>query len=171
MTGYFEDAEATREVLSPDGWFDTGDLAYRIGCSLFITGREKDMIIIHGRNIWPQDLEYVAEHQAEVRSGNASAFSVLGPDGHEQAVLVIQCREQDEAKNADLTKRVQKLVREEFGIDCFIELVPRHTLPRTTSGKLSRSKARKDFLKRKAASQMPPVEITSTPAKEVRMTV
>ena len=171
MTGYFEDAEATRDVLSPDGWFNTGDLAYRIGRSLFITGREKDMIIINGRNIWPQDLEYVAEHQPEVRSGNASAFSVSGPDGYDQAVLVIQSRKQDEAKSADLTMRVQKRVREEFGIDCFVELVPRHTLPRTTSGKLSRSKARKDFLKRKAASQMPPVEMTGTQAKEVRPAV
>jgi fatty-acyl-CoA synthase len=168
MTGYFEDAKATRDVLSSDGWFNTGDLAYRIGRSLFITGREKDMIIINGRNIWPQDLEHIAEHQPEVRSGNASAFSVPGPDGYDLAVLVIQCRKQDEAKSADLTNRVQKQVREEFGIDCFIELVPRHTLPRTTSGKLSRSKARKDFLKRKAASQMPPVEMTRTQAKEVR---
>jgi fatty-acyl-CoA synthase len=167
MTGYFEDTGATSDVLSPDGWFNTGDLVYRIGRSLFITGREKDMIIINGRNIWPQDLEYVAEHQPEVRSGNASAFSVPGPDGYDQAVLVIQCRKQDEAKSAELTKRVQKQVREEFGIDCFIELVPRHTLPRTTSGKLSRSKARKDFLKRKAASQMPIIEMTRTLAKEV----
>jgi fatty-acyl-CoA synthase len=157
MTGYFEDTEATRDVFSPDGWFNTGDLAYRVGRSLYITGREKDMIIINGRNIWPQDLEYVAENQPEVRIGNASAFSVPGLDGHDQAVLVIQVREEDQAKRADLTKRVRKLVRGEFGIDCFIELVPRHTLPRTTSGKLSRSKARKDFLKRKAASQRPPV--------------
>jgi fatty-acyl-CoA synthase len=157
--------------LSPDGWFNTGDLAYRIGRSLFITGREKDMIIINGRNIWPQDLEYVAEHQPEVRSGNASAFSVPAPDGDEQAVLVIQLREKDENRRAELTKRMEKLVREEFGIDCFIELVPRHTLPRTTSGKLSRSKARKDFLKRKAALQMPPVEMTRTHAKEVRLAV
>jgi fatty-acyl-CoA synthase len=158
MTGYFEDAEATGDVLSPDGWFNTGDLAYRIGRSLFITGREKDMIIINGRNIWPQDLEYVAEHQPEVRSGNASAFSVPGPDGHDQAVLIIQCREQDEVKRAELTKRVEKLVREEFGIDCFIELVPRHTLPRTTSGKLSRTRARMDFLNRMALARKQPVE-------------
>ncbi|MGD9065108.1 MAG: fatty acyl-AMP ligase [Desulfobacterales bacterium] len=171
MTGYFEDAEATRDVFSPDGWLNTGDLAYRIGRSLFITGREKDMIIINGRNIWPQDLEYLAEYQPEVRSGNASAFSVPGPDGYDQAVLVIQCRKQDEAKSADLTNRVQKRVREEFGIDCFIELVPRHTLPRTTSGKLSRSKARQDFLNRKAGSQMPPVEMTRMQTKEARPVV
>jgi fatty-acyl-CoA synthase len=113
----------------------------------------------------------VAEHQPEVRSGNASAFSVPGADGDEQAVLVIQLREKDANRRAELNTRVQKLVREEFGIDCFIELVPRHTLPRTTSGKLSRSKARKDFLKRKAASQMPPVEMTRTQAKEARPAV
>jgi fatty-acyl-CoA synthase len=113
----------------------------------------------------------VAEHQPEVRSGNASAFSVPAPDGDEQAVLVIQLREKDENRRAELTKRMEKLVREEFGIDCFIELVPRHTLPRTTSGKLSRSKARKDFLKRKAAYQMPPVEMPRTHAKEVRLAV
>ena len=171
MTGYFEDAGATRDVLSTDGWFNTGDLAYRVGNDLYITGREKDMIIINGRNIWPQDLEFVAESQPEVRNGNASAFSVDAIDGSDQAVLVIQVREEDEAKRAELTKRVQKLVRGEFGIDCFIELVPRHTLPRTTSGKLSRSKARKDFLKRKAASQLPPAEMIRAHAKEVRMAV
>jgi hypothetical protein len=156
MTGYFDDPEATRQVLSHDGWFNTGDIAYRIGRNIVITGREKDMIIINGRNIWPQDLEYLAESQPEVRSGNASAFSVADPSGYEKAVLVIQCREQDESLRADLKKRVHKLVRRGFGIDCFIELVPRHTLPRTTSGKLSRSRARKDFLNRMALSGKQP---------------
>ena len=151
MPGYFQDAEAAGEVLSPDGWLNTGDLAYRVGRSLYITGRTKDMIIINGRNIWPQDLEHVAEIQPEVGTGNASAFSVPAADGHEQAVLVIQVREEDELRRADMTRRVRKQIREEFGIDCFIELVARHTLPRTTSGKLSRSKARKDFLLRNSA--------------------
>jgi fatty-acyl-CoA synthase len=149
MQGYFDGADATREVLSPGGWLNTGDLAYQVDHSLYITGRAKDMIIINGRNIWPQDLEYVAETQPEVRAGNASAFSVPGADGHDQAVLVIQVRQKDQAMRADLIKRVQRQVRESFGIDCSIELVPRHTLPRTTSGKLSRSKARKDFLNRR----------------------
>jgi fatty-acyl-CoA synthase len=154
MSGYFGDPEATQQVLSPDGWLDTGDLGYRIGDSFVITGREKDLIIINGRNIWPQDLEYLAEQQAEVRTGDASAFSVPGPDGEEKAVLVIQCRVSDALKRASLMERLHGLVRQELGIDCFIELVPPHTLPRTSSGKLSRSGARQDFLKRVDRQQL-----------------
>jgi fatty-acyl-CoA synthase len=153
MSGYFGDLKATREVLSPDGWLNTGDLAYRVGNSIVITGREKDLIIINGRNVWPQDLEYLAEKQPEVRTGDASAFSVPGSTGKEQAVMMVQCRESDESKRADLQERLNSQIRQEFGIDCLIELVPRNTLPRTTSGKLSRSGARKEYLKRVAAKQ------------------
>ena len=153
MSGYFGDLKATREVLSPDGWLNTGDLAYRVGNSIVITGREKDLIIINGRNVWPQDLEYLAEKQPEVRTGDASAFSVPGSNGEERAVMMVQCRESDESKRADLQGRLHSQIRQEFGIDCLIELVPRNTLPRTTSGKLSRSGARKEYLKRVAAKQ------------------
>ena len=153
MSGYFGDLKATREVLSPDGWLNTGDLAYRVGNGIMITGREKDLIIINGRNIWPQDLEYLAEQQPEVRTGDASAFSVTGPAGQEQAVMMVQCRQSDEKKRTDLRERLYGLVHEEFAIDCLIELVPRNTLPRTTSGKLSRSGARKEYLKRIAPQQ------------------
>jgi fatty-acyl-CoA synthase len=153
MSGYFGDFKATREVLSPDGWLNTGDLAYRVGNGIVITGREKDLIIINGRNIWPQDLEYLAEQQPEVRTGDASAFSVASQAKEDQAVMMVQCRESDEKKRADLRERLHGLIREEFGIDCLIELVPRNTLPRTTSGKLSRSGAREEYLKRIAAEQ------------------
>ena len=150
MSGYFGEEDLTREVLSSNGWLNTGDLAYMDGKDIVVTGREKDMIIINGRNIWPQDLEYLAESQPEVRSGDASAFSVPGADGIEQAVLVVECRITDTKKRLDLVNRLKGMVSEELGIECFIELVPRNTLPRTTSGKLSRSGARKDFLKRVA---------------------
>jgi fatty-acyl-CoA synthase len=153
MSGYWNDAQATAEVLSPDGWLNTGDLGYLVGDGIVITGREKDHMIINGRNIWPQDLEYIAEKQPEIRTGDASAFSVPGSDGREMAVIVIQCRVSDEAKRAGLSKRVTSLTREELGISCFVELVPPRTLPRTSSGKLSRSGARTDFLKRVASGQ------------------
>jgi fatty-acyl-CoA synthase len=67
--------------------------------------------------------------------------------------MMVQCRQSDEKKRAGLRERLNGLVREEFGIDCLIELVPRNTLPRTTSGKLSRSGARKEYLKRITAEQ------------------
>jgi fatty-acyl-CoA synthase len=154
MSGYFNDPEVTRETLLPGGWLNTGDLGYRIGDSLVITGRAKDLIIINGRNIWPQDLEYLAEQQPEVRTGDASAFSVSGADGEEKAVLVVQCRESDVTKRASLIDRLHCLIREELAIDCFVELVPPHTLPHTSSGKLSRSGARRDFLKRMGSERL-----------------
>jgi len=153
MSGYFGDLKSTRQVLSPTGWLNTGDLAYRVGNGIVITGREKDLIILNGRNIWPQDLEFLAEMQPEVRTGDASSFSVPDTNGEERAVMMVQCRESDKEKRADLRERLHNLIREEFGIDCLIELVPRNTLPRTTSGKLSRSGARKEYLKRVAAQQ------------------
>ncbi len=146
MSGYFNDPGETRRVLSPDGWLNTGDIGYRVGTSLFVTGRQKDMIIINGRNIWPQDLEYLAEQQPEVRPGDALAFAAPGPGGADLTVLVVQCREADGKKRSELMQRLQGLIREELGIDCYIELVPLHTLPRTSSGKLSRSKARQNFI-------------------------
>jgi len=148
MSGYFGEEALTCEVLSSDGWLNTGDLAYLVDNSVVITGRQKDLIIINGRNIWPQDLEYIAESQTEVRTGDASAFSVTAPDGDDKAVLVIECRESRHAQRMELVTRIQALIRQDLGIDCFIELVPRNTLPRTTSGKLSRSGAKNDFLQR-----------------------
>ena len=128
---------------------DPIDLAYRIERDLVITGREKDMIIINARNIWPQDLEHLAESQPELRTGDASAFAVEGPGGNDLAVLVVQCQNVKRALEANLAERVRKSILLDFGIDCIIDLVPRHTLPRTTSGKLSRSRARQDYIERR----------------------
>ncbi|HHH42996.1 MAG TPA: fatty acyl-AMP ligase [Gammaproteobacteria bacterium] len=146
MSGYFNEPEETANCLSEDGWLNTGDVGYQVNGSLIITGRKKDLIIINGRNIWPQDLEYLAEHQPEVRMGDALAFSVPGPEENEICVLVVQCRESDPNARASLVDRLNRLVHLELGIDVLVELVPLHTLPRTSSGKLSRSKARQNFM-------------------------
>lgn len=161
MSGYFGDPALTNEVLSVDGWLNTGDIGYWIGNSLVIIGRSKDMIIINGRNIWPQDLEFLAEQQPEVRPGDSSAFSVSGPDGNEIAIMVVQCREMDAQKREELVNRLQALVHKELSIPCYIELIPPRTLPRTSSGKLSRSRAKADFLIRVQWEELIPMLSTT----------
>jgi len=146
MSGYFNEAEITAQTLSPDGWLNTGDIGYQTAAGLFITGRKKDLIIINGRNIWPQDLEQIVEQQPEFRPGDALAFAVPGVDGADKIVMVVQSREKDAGQLAELSRRLHGLVLGEMGVDCDIELVPLHTLPRTSSGKLSRSKARLNYL-------------------------
>ncbi len=146
MSGYFNLPEETSHSLCEDGWLNTGDIGYMVDGVLTITGRKKDLIIIHGRNIWPQDLEHVAENEPEVRAGDAVAFSAPDAEGEEMCVLMVQCRERDPAKRNNLVRRLTALVRMEMSLDCYVELVPIHSLPRTSSGKLSRAKARIDFI-------------------------
>jgi len=162
MSGYFGNPEGTREVLSGDGWLNTGDLAYQIGSNVVITGREKDLIIIHGRNIWPQDIEAVAESQPETGTRDALAFSVPGPDGDE-AVVMVQCYAADSQKSAELEERIHRLIHDELGIMCRVVLVPQDSLPHTTSGKPSRSSARKEYLRQTMPEQSASRRIEASP--------
>jgi fatty-acyl-CoA synthase len=146
MSGYFNLPEETSHALCGDGWLNTGDIGYTVDGVITITGRKKDLIIIHGRNIWPQDLEHIAETQPEVRVGEALAFSAPDHDDEELCVLVVQCRETDPTKRNNLVRRLTALLRMEMSLDCYVELVPVHSLPKTSSGKLSRAKARLDFI-------------------------
>ena len=165
MSGYFNQPEETSHALCEDGWLNTGDIGYLVDGVLTITGRKKDLIIIHGRNIWPQDLEHVAETQPEVRSGDAVAFSAPDHEGEEMCVLMVQCRERDPQKRNNLVRRLTALLRMEMSLDCYVHLVPNRTLPRTSSGKLSRAKARLDFIN---AHNM---EDLNAAAEEVRLMV
>ena len=148
MTGYFQNPTATDESLSKEGWLDTGDIGYRVGDNVVVTARRKDVIIVNGRNIWPHDLEYLAETLPGVRFGNVSAFSFADDAGSDQVVMVVESRESNPAKVRSLINELSGLISKNFGMACHIDLVPPRTLPRTSSGKLSRSKAKQDFLAR-----------------------
>jgi fatty-acyl-CoA synthase len=146
MKAYYGAPEETRKVLAEDGWLDTGDLGYRLGDEIVITGRVKDLIIVHGRNVWPQDLEWTAERQVEgLRSGDVAAFQVTGGE-QDKVVALVQCRTREPGKRSELRDCVASTLRVAHGIEVEVVLTPPHSLPQTSSGKLSRSRARALYL-------------------------
>ena len=146
MHSYFRDPESTDACLSADGWLDTGDMGYISGGYIFIVGRAKDMIIINGRNHWPQDIEWAVEQLPGFKSGDIAAFAITGPSGEETPAVLVHCRVSDPAERGRLRDDIRERVRAITGITPVVELVPPRTLPRTSSGKLSRTKARNLYL-------------------------
>lgn len=148
MCGYFNRPEETKAVLSDDGWLDTGDLGYSLDGQIVVTGRAKDLIIINGRNIWPQDLEWSAEHEISgLRSRDVAVFSVGNTAGtDEEVVALVQCRLTEEEPRETLRAQIVSLFRRLHGVDCRVILVPPRSLPQTSSGKLTRAKAKKMLL-------------------------
>jgi fatty-acyl-CoA synthase len=145
MAGYFRDEISTAACLK-DGWLDTGDMGYLVDGSVYIVGRAKDMIIINGKNHWPQDIEWAIEQLPGFKAGDIAAFSITQDNGEEAPAVLVQCRTSDPAERAALKDAIRSKVRTITGMNCVVELVPPRTLPRTSSGKLSRSKARTLYL-------------------------
>lgn len=145
MHSYFRDPESTAACLV-DGWLDTGDMGYLVNGYLFIVGRAKDMIIINGKNHWPQDIEWAVEQMPGFNHGDIAAFALETENGEETAAVLVHCRVSDEDKRVELREQIRDKVRSVTGMNCVVELVPPRTLPRTSSGKLSRAKAKKLYL-------------------------
>jgi fatty-acyl-CoA synthase len=145
MHSYFRDPEATEACLV-DGWLDTGDMGYSVDGYLFIVGRAKDMIIINGKNHWPQDIEWAVEQLPGFHQGDIAAFSLETETGEETAAVLVHCRVSDPNERLKLKNAVAEKVRSILGHPAVVELVPPRTLPRTSSGKLSRAKAKKLYL-------------------------
>ena len=146
MHSYFRDEESTAACLSGDGWLDTGYMGYLSGGYIFIVGRAKDMIIINGRNHWPQDIEWAVEQLPGFKSGDIAAFAITGPSGEETPAVLVHCRVSDNEERGKLRDEIRERVRAITGISPVVELIPPRTLPRTSSGKLSRTKARNLYL-------------------------
>lgn len=146
MAGYFRDPEATAACLTADGWLDTGDMGYMSDGYIFIVGRAKDMIIINGRNHWPQDIEWAVEQLPGFKSGDIAAFAITGPSGEETPAVLVHCRVSDNEERGRLRDEIRERVRAITGISPVVELIPPRSLPRTSSGKLSRTKARNLYL-------------------------
>jgi fatty-acyl-CoA synthase len=142
MRGYHEDAEATADVLRDD-WLHTGDLGYLCDGELFVSGRLKDVIVLNGRNYYPQDLEWAVDEIPGVRRGRVVAFGTARSGSQDSIVILVEPSGTvagDELKDA-IRMRIADVCA--LHVDDVV-LVASGTIGRTTSGKVQRaaSKAR-----------------------------
>lgn len=142
-TGYYNQPEATAELII-DGWLHTGDLAYTVGGELVICGRIKDVIIVGGRNVYPQDIEKVVGEVDGVRTGNVIAFGIEGRQGAQNIIVVAESKA---GSHEDLQREVTRQVTDSVGIPPKeVVLVQPGSVPKTSSGKLQRSACRLQYL-------------------------
>jgi acyl-CoA synthetase (AMP-forming)/AMP-acid ligase II/acyl carrier protein len=146
--GYHGDSRSTAALFTADGWLETGDLGFLSQGSLTITGRAKDLVIIHGTNFSCYEIESAVEQVAGVTPSSAAAVAVRMLEGHgeELAVFFVPTAEFAPQPPASLLSRLRQHVLEQVGvrIDHLIPLEP-HQLPRTEGGKLRRSELRARF--------------------------
>jgi fatty-acyl-CoA synthase len=145
MTGYFENPEKTRETVNEEGWLRTGDLGYLVDGKVFICGRAKDVIIVNGKNYYPQDLEWAGSEVAGVRAGNVIAFPGHKEGLGREAVIVVAETKEAEGREklaADIKTHIATVTG--LTVDEVV-VVDAGTIPKTSSGKLQRAKARTMF--------------------------
>jgi fatty-acyl-CoA synthase len=141
--GYYKRPDANAELFH-DGWLRTGDLAYLLDGEMVMCGRIKDMIIVGGRNVFPEDVERALADVDGVRAGNVIAFGIDGQQGKEGLVVVAESKGDD---HAEVRRSVAQRVRDAIGLPAKeIVLVEPGSLPKTSSGKLQRSLCKLRYL-------------------------
>lgn len=152
--GYWRNALATRETFRatlkdrPDRFLRTGDLGFLREGELFVTGRLKDLMVIDGRNHYPQDLELSAEmSHGALRPGCTAAFSVDGGVEGEQPVIVAETAPDAAADSERITEVIRSAIGEAHGLAVRdVVLVHPGTIPKTSSGKIQRHASRAAYL-------------------------
>jgi fatty-acyl-CoA synthase len=147
LTGYYNRPELTAKAFL-DGWYLSGDLGYLADGELFITGRMKDLIIVGGKNIYPQDLERLASHVSGIHPGRIVAFGVFNAEiGTEDVIMIAESDESD----PEIREQIADSLRERVtrGSDISLRhalIVERGWLLKTSSGKIARAANREKYL-------------------------
>ena len=147
LTGYFKRPDANAQAFH-EGWYLTGDLGYLADGELYITGRKKDLIIVGGKNVYPQDLEYLANEVPGVYPGRVVAFGVYDEQaGTEEVVLIAETDATDLAERQHLADEIRMRVTKGTAVALrVVELVAREWLVKTSSGKVARGANREKYL-------------------------
>lgn len=145
-SGYYRNPEATSRLLR-DGWLDSGDLGYLVAGEIYITGRNKDIIVCAGRNIYPQELEEAAGRIAGIRKGCVAVFGHTDPgSGTERLVVLAETRETDEKVLQRMRSEITTLASDLVGAPPDDVVLARpHTVPKTSSGKIRRAASRERY--------------------------
>jgi len=143
MSGYWRDEKATADALDGDGWLRTGDLGFLTDVGeLVVCGRLKDMVIVGGRNLYPEDYEFWAERVNGVRRGNVIAFAL---SEHERVIVALEPATEDDSEQ--LAASVLDALRHRLDRDPDkVVVVRRGSLPKTSSGKRQRNRCRQRYL-------------------------
>lgn len=140
MGGYLGLDELNAKVFDGE-WLDTGDRGFLYRGELYLFGRSKDTIVLRGRNYAAQDVEHALDGMSGIRPGGLAAIGRLEDDG-EHLWILAETLLSDSDERAALTDRIQSAVFERCSLACRVELLERGTLPRTSSGKVGRARAR-----------------------------
>ncbi len=147
LTGYFNRDDLTEKAFH-QGWYLTGDLGYLADGELYVTGRKKELIIVGGKNIYPQDLEELASEVPGVHPGRVVAFGVFNVDlGTEEVAIVVEADTADPDKRCQIATQIRDQVTRNSDVAVrYVEVVDRKWLIKTSSGKVARNANRDKFL-------------------------
>lgn len=148
LTGYYRRPDLTAALIH-DGWLATGDLGYLVDGELYVCGRKKDLIIVGGRNVYPQDLEAIADGMPAIQPGRAVAFGLTDEQlGTERVVLVCELRDDLSADDRRRTDReLRRQIVQQLDVTLGdVRLVPKGWVIKTPSGKVARSANREKYL-------------------------
>ena len=156
--GYFRKPDATR-AATHDGWMDSGDLGYQAEGELFITGREKDLIIQGGRNLCAEEIEAITSSVPGIRPNCVAAFGIPDPNtGTERVIVVAETRARDAAQHDALRRAVRDALVTGIGSPPDVVLIARpRTVLKTSSGKIRRTAMREAYLTGSLSAHRPVV--------------
>jgi acyl-CoA synthetase (AMP-forming)/AMP-acid ligase II len=148
LTGYYNRPDATESALR-NGWYLTGDYGYLANGELYVSGRKKDMIIVGGKNIYPQDLESLTSEVPGVHPGRTVAFGLYDEEaGTEEVVIIAEADSEDPAEQEVIADAIRRHVTKSSAIALrHVKVVGEKWIVKTSSGKTARSANREKFIR------------------------
>ncbi|MCC7512820.1 MAG: AMP-binding protein [Anaerolineae bacterium] len=149
LTGYYNRADITKKAFLPGGWYMSGDYGYMVNGEVFVAGRKKDMIIVGGKNVYPQDLEALACEVPGVHPGRTVAFGLFDESqGTEEVVIIAEVDSEDEAEHERVADEIRKHVTKNSAIAArYVRVVGPKWVLKTSSGKVARSANKEKFIR------------------------